>query len=343
MSERFVQCQRELRESPKVWLITGVAGFIGSNLLEWLLENKQTVIGIDNFATGYAENLADVRESVGPDNWKNFQFIEGDIRDLQTCRDIVRGVDHVLHQAGLDSPQWSIKDPVGCHDVNVKGFLNMMVASRDEGVSSFTYAVSSACYGDHQSEVKREDRTGSPMFPAAVTNRINELYADVFARNYRFRPIGLRYFDVFGPRQNTGGHEVPVISRWISSMLSGKKVAIPGDGEVRRDFCYVGNVVEANILAALASDDAKAQVYNVGVGVGTTLNELFDFLRFELSALYQDYLHSPEYTLHDVDYDYSECADIGKAREFLGYTPAFDLRSGLSAASSWFVHRNMAK
>ncbi|MBD3657104.1 NAD-dependent epimerase/dehydratase family protein [Marinobacter sp.] len=341
MSGRFTECQRELRASPKVWLITGVAGFIGSNLLEWLLDNRQVVIGIDNYATGSAENLADVRDAVGPGCWKNFTFIEGDIRDLQTCRDVVRGVDHVLHHAALDSTTGSIKDPLGCHDVNVKGFLNMMLASRDEGVSSFTYAASSACYGDYQDEAKREDRIGSPMCPSAVTKLVNELYADFFTRNYQFRPIGLRYFSVFGPRQSPREAERNVIPQWIRAMLSGGRVTIQGDGESSRDFCYVGNVIEANVLAALASERAKGSVYNVGVGTGTSFNELFDYLRFELSALTRDYSLSPKYTFyHAGDHHHAEYADISKAQKFLGYGPQFDLRSGLSAVASWFVHEN---
>ena len=341
MSGRFDECTRELRESPKVWLVTGVAGFIGSNLLEWLLRNGQTVVGIDNYATGFAENLADVRDTVGPANWKNFLFIEGDIRDLQTCRDVVKGVDHVLHQAAVDSAPLAIRDPLACHDVNVRGFLNMMLAARDEGVASFTYAVSSDCYGDHRFEVKREDGIGSALSPGGATKLVNELYADVFARTYQFKTIGLRYFDVFGPRQNLGGRAGNMVSQWITSMLSGKRVRIPGDGEMRRDFCYVGNVIEANILAALAREEAKGQVYNVGSGAGTSLNELFDFLRFELSALYRDYMQSPEYTRQHTESDHrSQYADISKAREFLGYEPVYDLRSGLSGVGSWYVQQS---
>lgn len=337
MSRAFNKCQTQLRESPKVWLVTGVAGFIGSNLLEWLLENKQQVIGLDNYATGHPDNLAEVRDAVGAANWKNFLFIEGDIRDLQTCRDAVRGVDHVLHQAALGSVPRSLDDPLASHEANINGFLNMLVAARDEGVASFTYAASSFTYGDHPALPKVEDRIGQPLSPYAVTKLVNELYASVFARNYGFKAVGLRYFDVFGPRQDPDGPYATVIPRWVNAMLAGKRVTINGDGETSRDFCYVANAVQANILAAMASEEAKDQVYNVAVGDHTTLNELFSSLTFELSSLTQDYGRSPEYgEFRAGDVRHSQ-ADISKVRQHLGYQPTHDIRAGLAAVLPWYL------
>lgn len=297
MSRAFHRCQAQLRESPGVWLVTGVAGFIGSNLLEWLLENKQQVIGLDNFAAGKPANLAEVRDAVGPFNWKNFSFIEGDIRDLQTCRDSLRGVDHVLHQAALGSESRSLDAPLIGQESNINGFLNMLVAARDEGVKSFTYAASCATYGDHPALPRVEDRLGAPRSAYAVSRIANELYAGVFARNYGFKSVGLRYFDVFGPRQATEGSDASFIPQWITAMLAGDKVTINGDGETRRDYCYVANVVQANILAALASEDAKDRVYNVALGEPTTHNELFDTLMCEMASLERGYNRSPSYAV----------------------------------------------
>lgn len=337
MSKAFNRCQTQLRESPKVWLVTGVAGFIGSNLLEWLLENKQRVVGLDNYATGHPENLAEVRDAVGAANWKNFLFIEGDIRDLQTCRDAVRGVDHVLHQAALGSVPRSLDDPLTSHDANINGFLNMLVAGRDEGVSSFTYAASSSTYGDHPALPKVEDRIGEPLSPYAVTKLVNELYANVFARNYGFKTVGLRYFNVFGPRQDPDGPYAAVIPRWVDTMLADKRVTINGDGETSRDFCYVANAVQANILAALASEEARDQVYNVAVGDRTSLNELFDSLACEMAALKRDYSRSPHYgDFRPGDVRHSQ-ADISKIREYLGFQPTHDIRAGLAAALPWYL------
>jgi UDP-N-acetylglucosamine 4-epimerase len=337
MSKAFNKCQTQLRESPKVWLVTGVAGFIGSNLLEWLLENKQRVVGLDNYATGHPENLAEVRDAVGASNWKNFLFIEGDIRDLQTCRDAVRGVDHVLHQAALGSVPRSLDDPLTSHEANINGFLNMLVAARDEGVESFTYAASSSTYGDHPALPKVEDRIGEPLSPYAVTKLVNELYASVFARNYGFKAVGLRYFNVFGPRQDPDGPYAAVIPRWVDAMLADKRVTINGDGETSRDFCYVANAVQANILAAMANEEARDQVYNVAVGDRTSLNELFDSLTCEMAALKRDYNRSPDYAdFRPGDVRHSQ-ADISKIREYLGFQPTHDIRAGLAAALPWYL------
>lgn len=337
MCTSFNNCQVQLRESPKVWLVTGVAGFIGSNLLEWLLENKQQVVGLDNYATGHPENLAEVREAVGAENWKNFSFIEGDIRDLQTCHDAVRGVDYVLHQAALGSVPRSLADPLTSHETNINGFLNMLVAARDEGVKSFTYAASSSTYGDHPALPKVEDRIGQPLSPYAVTKLVNELYASVFARNYQFKAVGLRYFNVFGPRQDPNGPYAAVIPRWVDAMLANQRVLINGDGETSRDFCFVANAVQANILAATASEEARNQVYNVAVGDRTSLNELFDSLVCELSDLKRDYGQSPSYgEFRDGDVRHSQ-ADISKIRELLGYQPTHNIRAGLAAALPWYL------
>ena len=340
MSKAFNNCQTQLRESPKVWLVTGVAGFIGSNLLEWLLENKQQVVGLDNYATGYPENLAEVRDAVGRDNWKNFLFIDGDIRDLQTCRDALRGVDHVLHQAALGSVPRSLDDPLTSHEANINGFLNMLVAARDEGVTSFTYAASSSTYGDHPALPKTEDRIGEPLSPYAVTKRVNEMYARVFARNYRFKTVGQRYFNVFGPRQDPDGPYAAVIPRWVDAMLADRRVTIHGDGETSRDFCYVANAVQANILAAMASEEARDEVYNVAVGDRTSLNELFDSLACEMACLKRKYDRSPDYgEFRPGDVRHSQ-ADISKIREYLGFQPTHDIRAGLAAALPWYVNHS---
>jgi UDP-N-acetylglucosamine 4-epimerase len=337
MCKSFNNCQVQLRESPKVWLVTGVAGFIGSNLLEWLLVNKQQVVGLDNYATGHPENLTEVREAVGAENWKKFLFVEGDIRDLQTCRDSVRGVDYVLHQAALGSVPRSLADPLTSHETNINGFLNMLVAARDEGVKSFTYAASSSTYGDHPALPKVEDCIGQPLSPYAVTKLVNELYASVFARNYQFKAVGLRYFNVFGPRQDPNGPYAAVIPRWVDAMLANQRVMINGDGETSRDFCYVANAVQANILAATASEEARNQVYNVAVGDRTSLNELFDSLICELFHLKWDYGQSPSYgEFRAGDVRHSQ-ADISKIREHLGYQPTHDIRAGLAAALPWYL------
>ena len=292
----YEQVKDQLLQSPKVWLITGVAGFIGSNLLETLLRLNQQVIGLDNFATGYQKNLDEVQSLVTPEQWQNFRFIEGDIRDFDTCTKACTEVDYVLHQAALGSVPRSINDPITTNSVNISGFLNMLTAARDANVKSFTYAASSSTYGDHPALPKVEENIGKPLSPYAVTKYVNELYADVFARTYGFRAIGLRYFNVFGPRQDPNGAYAAVIPKWTAAMIAGDEVFINGDGETSRDFCFIDNTVQANILAATTQDDdAKNQVYNVAVGDRTTLNDLFDAIKIALNENGMPYIKEPVY------------------------------------------------
>ena len=339
LAPAYADLQARLQAAPRTWLVTGVAGFIGSHLLETLLRLGQTVVGLDNFATGHRHNLDDVRAQVGDARWARFQFIEGDIRDLADCRRACAGVDHVLHQAALGSVPRSIADPITSNAANVTGFLNMLVAARDAQVRRFVYAASSSTYGDHPGLPKVEDTIGKPLSPYAVTKYVNELYADVFARCYGLQTVGLRYFNVFGPRQDPNGAYAAVIPRWAAAMLAGAPVDINGDGETSRDFCFVANAVQANLLAATVDDaDAVDQVYNVAVGDQTTLTELHRLLgdalgraRPGLQALAP--VHRP-FRAGDVRHSR---ADIGKARQRLGYQPSHDLRAGLAVAAGWFA------
>jgi UDP-N-acetylglucosamine 4-epimerase len=341
---RYEQIQRELSDQPKKWLITGCAGFIGSNLLETLLKLNQTVVGIDNFATGYQHNLDEVKELVDADQWQRFNFIKGDIRDMGVCREgVAGGVDYVLHQAALGSVPRSLKDPITSNDVNVSGFLNMLTASRDASVKSFVYAASSSTYGDHPGLPKIEDRIGKPLSPYAVTKYVNELYADVFARCYGFKTIGLRYFNVFGKRQDPNGAYAAVIPKWIASMINNEDVFINGDGETSRDFCFVENAVQANLLAATTSEANKNEVYNVALGDITNLNELFRLLKstletegisYEKEAVYRDF--------RGGDVRHSQ-ADIRKASERLGYSPVYRIRQGIEMAMPWYIEKNFRK
>jgi UDP-N-acetylglucosamine/UDP-N-acetylgalactosamine 4-epimerase len=328
----------QLPRQPKSWLVTGVAGFIGSNLLEALLKAEQRVVGLDNFATGYRRNLEEVKHSVSATQWTRFRFIEGDIRNMEDCRAACEGVDHVLHEAALGSVPRSIKDPVTTNDVNVSGFLNMLVAARDALVKSFTYAASSSTYGDHPALPKREDVIGNPLSPYAVTKYVNELYAAVFARSYGFNAIGLRYFNVFGRRQDPDGAYAAVVPKWTAAMIQNQDVFINGDGETSRDFCYVENVVQANLLAATTQNPAALnQVYNVAVGGRTTLNELFEALREALRGNGIEYGKQPVYRdFRSGDVRHSQ-ADVAKAAGLLGYAPAFDVQAGLRAAMPWYV------
>jgi UDP-N-acetylglucosamine 4-epimerase len=280
----YQQIQTRLLTEPRTWLVTGVAGFIGSNLLENLLKLGQRVVGLDNFATGHQRNLDEVQSLVSPAQWANFTFIRGDIRELADCRKACEGVDYVLHQAALGSVPRSLEDPILTNSANIAGFLNMLVAARDATVKSFTYAASSSTYGDHPALPKVEDVIGKPLSPYAVTKYVNELYADVFARCYGFNTIGLRYFNVFGPRQDPNGAYAAVIPKWTASLLKGEEVYINGDGETSRDFCFVANAVQANLLAATVENpDARNQVYNVAVGDRTTLNTLLACCAITLS------------------------------------------------------------
>ncbi|MBN7797464.1 SDR family oxidoreductase [Parahaliea mediterranea] len=332
----------QLRSSSSAWLVTGAAGFIGSNLVEALLRAQQRVVGLDNLSTGYRENLEDVRSSVGEAAWQRFTFIEGDICDLATCQRAAAGVDYVLHQAALGSVPRSLEDPLGTNQSNVSGFLNMLLAARDAGVRRFVYAASSSTYGDHPGLPKVEDEIGRPLSPYAVTKYVNELYAEVFGRCYAMDCIGLRYFNVFGPRQDPGGAYAAVIPRWIEQLLRGEECRINGDGETSRDFCYVDNAVLANLLAATATEPAAAnQVFNVAVGDRTTLNELFALIRDQLREGGVSVAH-PEPAYNDFregDVRHSQ-ADIGKARALLGYAPDVSAARGLALTTRWFLARH---
>lgn len=326
-----------LSQHPKTWLVTGVAGFIGSNLLEQLLKLNQTVVGLDNFATCYQRNLDEVQHLVTPEQWAGFTFIEGDIRHLDDCHKACTGVDYVLHQAALGSVPRSINNPVATNATNISGFLNMLVAARDAGVKSFTYAASSSTYGDHPALPKVEKNIGDPLSPYAVTKYVNELYADVFAKAYAFKTIGLRYFNVFGKRQDPDGAYAAVIPKWTASMIQGDEVCINGDGETSRDFCFVENAVQANLLAATAADEAKNEVYNVAVGDRTTLNDLFHALQGALAENGKPYAKSPVYRdFRPGDVRHSQ-ADISKAAAKLGYVPEYHIIDGISKAMPWYI------
>ena len=328
-----------LSAEPKRWLVTGAAGFIGSNLLQTLLTLGQYVTGLDNFATGHRRNLDDVRLNVGEEAWQQFRFIEGDIANLETCQQACEGVDYVLHQAALGSVPRSIKDPITSNQANVVGFLNMLVAARDSQVKRFVYAASSSTYGDHPGLPKVEDRIGQPLSPYAVTKYVNELYANVFARIYGLDSIGLRYFNVFGKRQDPNGAYAAVIPKWIGLLLSGHACTINGDGETSRDFCYIENVVQANLLAATSDrSEALNQIYNIAYGEKTSLNELFGFIRDRLTkAVPQLSNQQPIYqSFRQGDIRHS-LADISKARKLLGYRPTHSVRQGLEEALDWYV------
>ena len=321
------------------WLVTGVAGFIGSNILEYLLKNHQVVVGLDDFSTGYRKNLDEIRSLVKEEDWRRFQFIEGDIRDYNACREAAHGVAIVLHQAALGSVPRSVKDPITTNSVNVDGFLNMLTAARDCGVQRFVYAASSSTYGDHPALPKVEHQIGNPLSPYAVTKYVNELYADVFGRTYNTKSIGLRYFNVFGARQDPDGAYAAVIPKWIAAFLRGDDVFINGDGETSRDFCYVKNAVEANIKAAMVKDGvALNQVYNIAVGERTTLKELFFAIR-EVLAHHtgKKFAQEPSYLpFREGDVRHSQ-ADISKARNLFGYAPQYRIADGLKEAIGWYL------
>lgn len=337
MTNTFETCKTSLLQNPKTWLITGVAGFIGSNLLEFLLKHDQKVVGLDNFATGHQKNLDEVKSSVLEPQWENFTFFQGDIRSLDDCKKAVKGVDYVLHQAALGSVPRSINDPITTNETNISGFLNMLVASKDAQVSSFTYAASSSTYGDHPALPKVEENIGNPLSPYAVTKYVNELYADVFARTYDFKSIGLRYFNVFGKRQDPNGAYAAVIPKWIAAMIKGEEIFINGDGETSRDFCFIENTIQANILAATANDSSKNQVFNVAVGDRTTLNELFGLLKTSLSENNISYNIAAQYReFRTGDVRHSQ-ADIKKIQSKLAYIPQFTIADGIRLTMPWYV------
>jgi UDP-N-acetylglucosamine/UDP-N-acetylgalactosamine 4-epimerase len=336
---RYETTLAELRAAPRRWLVTGVAGFIGSNLLECLLRNGQSVVGLDNFSTGHRHNLDLVKDLVAPSQWSQFRFVEGDIQDLATCKIVCEGMHFVLHQAALGSVPRSINDPIATNATNVTGFLNMLVAARDAKVRRFVYAASSSTYGDHPGLPKVEHLIGKPLSPYAVTKYVNELYADVFARTYGIETIGLRYFNVFGPRQDPDGAYAAVIPKWAAAILRGDTVYINGDGLTSRDFCFVANAVQANLLAATASNEQAAnQVYNVAVGDQTDLKGLYAMLAEKLAKRRPGL--TPAAPVHrdfrsgDVRHS---LADISKAREMLGYDPTHRISEGLDAAADWYT------
>ena len=337
MSTRYQEVTARLQSEPKIWLVTGCAGFIGSNLLETLLRMGQKVVGLDNFATGHQYNLDEVQKTVTPEQWENFVFHEGDIRDLDACRKAVQGANYVLHQAALGSVPRSLSDPITTNSVNIDGFLNMLVAARDAQVQSFVYAASSSTYGDHEALPKVEDRIGRPLSPYAVTKYVNELYADVFTRAYGFGSVGLRYFNVFGKRQDPNGAYAAVIPKWVAAMIRGEDVVVNGDGETSRDFCFIDNVVQANILAALAQPDGINQVYNVAFNARTSLNELFEYLAKALGNNGIVYDKQPVYSeFRAGDVRHSQ-ADISKAKNLLGYEPMHNIVQGLEVSMPWYT------
>ncbi|WP_338617707.1 NAD-dependent epimerase/dehydratase family protein [Pigmentiphaga sp. CHJ604] len=338
MTSPFEKLQTQLLAHPKTWLITGVAGFIGSNILEKLLRLNQRVVGLDNFSTGHQNNLKNVQAVVSEPQWNEFEFIEGDIRDFEVCKKLCLGVDYVLHQAALGSVPRSINDPLTTNTTNITGFLNILVASKEAKVRSFTYAASSSTYGDHVALPKIENRIGAPLSPYAVTKYVNELYADVFNRCYGFQSIGLRYFNVFGKHQDPNGAYAAVIPKWIAAMLENSDIHINGDGSTSRDFCFIDNVVQANLLAATNEDDkANGEVYNIAYGERTSLIELFELLQRNLHERGVIYTKAPIHrAFRDGDVLHS-LANIDKARQLLQYSPDFDIRKGLRSAVQWYI------
>lgn len=330
---------KSLAENQYKWLITGVAGFIGSNLLEVLLKHNQHIIGIDNFSTGKKENLFDVKKNVDKTQWKNFQFFEFNIEEYDKCNEITKDIDFILHQAALGSVPRSISDPILSNNANVNGFLNIINSAKDNNVKSFVYAASSSTYGDHLSLPKTEDKIGKPLSPYAVSKYVNELYAHVFSINYEFHSIGLRYFNVFGKRQDPDGAYAAVIPKWIKAIIENNEIFIYGDGKNSRDFCFIDNAIQANIIAALADKIKQHEVYNVAFGGRTALNELADKIfniasskihGLTLKKIYKeprkgDVLHSQ--------------ADITKIKNNLKYIPTHDINHGLEKTVSWFIER----
>ena len=338
---KYDEVKKQLIQTPKTWLVTGVAGFIGSNLLETLLLLNQKVIGLDNFATGHQHNLDEVKSEVSQQQWNNFTFIKGDIRNFEDCEKALSTenltVDYILHQAALGSVPRSIADPILTNSANITGFVNMLTAAKNAKVSTFVYAASSSTYGDHPALPKVEENIGKPLSPYAVTKYVNELYADVFNKTYGLNTTGLRYFNVFGKRQDPDGAYAAVIPKWTAAMIENQDLFINGDGETSRDFCFVENAVQANILAATANEEGKNQVYNVALGDRTTLNELFSSLvtalksnevNYSKQAIYQ------EFRAGDVRHSQ---ADISKAKNLIGYQPEFRIQQGINKAMPWYI------
>ena len=340
-ASRYGELKARLRREPRTWLVTGAAGFIGSNLVEALLALDQHVVGMDNFSTGQRQNLEQVKECVFDAQWKRFEFVEGDVRNLKDCRRVSEEVEYVLHQAALGSVPRSIKDPIATNESNVTGFLNVLVAARDARVRRFVYAASSSTYGDHEALPKVEDRIGNPLSPYAVSKYTNELYAGVFARTYGMEVIGLRYFNVFGQRQDPEGAYAAVIPKWVGNLLHNEPCVINGDGQTSRDFCYIENAVQANLLAAtVENEDALDQLYNIAYGSSTTLNQLYVLIRDNLVRM------RPELSVLDLEPVYGpfrsgdvrhSLADISKAARLLGYAPSHSVGQGLEETVRWYV------
>lgn len=339
---RYQEVKKQLKAKPKTWLVTGCAGFIGSNLLETLLLLDQKVVGLDNFATGHQHNLDEVKEQVSAVQWQNFNFIEGDIRNVEDCTKAVgnleNSVDYILHQAALGSVPRSIADPVLTNSANITGFLNMLVTAKEAQVTSFVYAASSSTYGDHPALPKVEENIGKPLSPYAVTKYVNELYADVFHKTYGLNTTGLRYFNVFGKRQDPDGAYAAVIPKWTAAMIDNQDVFVNGDGETSRDFCFVENAVQANILAATAPDSSKNEVLNVALGDRTTLNTLFNSLKLALQTNGVNYQKTPVYRdFRAGDVRHSQ-ADISKAKSLIGFQPEFKIQQGIDKAMPWYIN-----
>jgi UDP-N-acetylglucosamine/UDP-N-acetylgalactosamine 4-epimerase len=334
---RYEEVCSELKNNPKTWLVTGVAGFIGSNLLEYLLLLNQTIVGLDNFATGHQHNLDEVESLVSTEQWARFKFIEGDIRDYETCQQAVKSVDYVLHQAALGSVPRSIANPIASNAANITGFLNVLNAAKEENVSSFTYAASSSTYGDHPALPKVEENIGNPLSPYAVTKYVNELYAGIYAKTYGFKSIGLRYFNVFGKRQDPNGAYAAVIPKWTLALIKGEDAFINGDGETSRDFCFIENTIQMNILAATANEEARDNIYNVAVGERTSLNNLFMAIQSSLSECGITTSQNPIYRdFRAGDVRHSQ-ADISKAITHLSFRPQINLYEGIEACMPWFI------
>jgi UDP-N-acetylglucosamine 4-epimerase len=327
-----------LRGEPRRWLVTGVAGFIGSNLAQSLLEADQQVVGLDNFATGRPANLDEVRSAVGPGRWSRFRFIQGDVASADVCREAANGVDVVLHQAAIGSVPRSIEEPLESHAANATGHLALLEAARHAGLRRFVYASSSSVYGDNPTMPKVEEDLGRPLSPYAVTKLANELYATVYGHLHGMETVGLRYFNVFGARQDPEGAYAAVIPKWIAAMLAGAEVRINGAGDISRDFCHVKNVVQANLLAAtVETPEALNRAYNIAVGRRTTLDELFALLRDRLASRHPGLAGlKPVYgAFRSGDVTHS-LADIGKARRLLGYEPTHSIEQGLDESLDWY-------
>ena len=332
------ELRTRMLDSRRSWLVTGAAGFIGSNLVEALLDCGQDVVGLDNFSTGYRSNLEDA-EAGGTrrPGHGSFRFVEGDIRDRNTCADAVRGVDHVLHHAALGSVPMSIDDPIASHEVNLTGFINLLDAARQAGVTRFIYAASSAVYGDADRLPNIEDQSPDPLSPYAATKLANEIYAAVYARSFCFRATGLRYFNIFGPRQDPNGAYSAVIPRWIAAMISDSPITIYGNGETTRDFCFIANVVQANFLAAIAPDEVQGQVFNIALGHKTSLLELFEIIKDALGKHQIQYALPPSFDgFRPGDILHSE-ADVSKAKTVIAYDPPYSVADGIAAAIPWYL------